>query len=188
MPVYQPLPNKTVTVCPSTPGPEDAAKNIIATNAMFKAKEAWLKLKAQVHAYISPPECTTKSRYQVKELMKITKMIHTGWRKIMSDTMKNPFAKRQIPYLSTKTATIMYTKTSNLPIPKSISLIDFREFHEYEEWHDEFMLYTRGQSGVTRNPLFKTTWTNSYNCLSSLGKKPRLRRRIRKNDNGEGEL
>jgi hypothetical protein len=54
MPVYQPLPNKTVTVCPSTPEPEDAAKNIIATNAMFKAKEAWLKLKAQVHAYISP--------------------------------------------------------------------------------------------------------------------------------------
>lgn len=154
----------------------------------FKAREESLKLIANIRQYICPPQWTSRARIKVKELMKLTKMRHAGWQKLMADYVKSyPFNRKSFPYLSTKTATIFYNLEKKVKLTrKYLSLIDFHDFREYDKTIVTFKEYARDTAKQTRNPLFEKVWSNSYNCLSSLGDYPRLRRRLRKH-NGDSE-
>lgn len=183
IPVYKPLPKKIITLNIAKQHDEALTVGLGekgVNSAVLFAQENWFKLKGQIQAYIAPPKWASQSRHQIKELIKFTQIIHTGWKKIMEEKKSAFYKTSKFPYLSLKTATIINTKSDSSPIQRSSSLIDFKEFYEYQKSYTDFKEYSRENGTVNRNPIFSRVRSNSYNCLSSFGKNPRLRRRIKK--------
>jgi hypothetical protein len=173
MPVYQALPKIPLNSAPVE------TNTFGRSQPLSNEKETWLILKSKIQQYIAPPSWSVKSRYQVKEFLKITKMIHTGWKKIMQDVLKGcPYTPQAFPYLSTKTSTIHHNKTERKIKRRSVSLQDFKAFKKYDNLLMRFKEHVKDKA--SRNPLFENVWSNSFNCISSLGSNPKLRRRIRR--------
>ena len=144
----------------------------------------WAQLKGELQGYLVTPDWMAQRRKLVQKFQKMTRQVHVGFKKLFDQILHRPLpsATPKLPYLSTKTGTILI-KRKAFPMKKSISLTDFKDFYDYKTLFDDYKAFSSAETGTLKNPLFKRVWANSHHALSSLGKKPKLKRGVGQDQN-----
>ncbi|KAI8910374.1 hypothetical protein EDD86DRAFT_205230 [Gorgonomyces haynaldii] len=155
---------------------------------------AWAQLRGEIIGYIATPEWMTAARKQVKQLQSKTAEHFSGFKRQLQALKLKPLPSLfpHLPYLSTKTGTVI-TKIKPLPLTKSYSVPDFKSLHHHQQLKQEYDTYIQemekiaeeGEGVKPPNPLFKSTWSNSTNCISSLGRGAKPRRPVEKPDSAD---
>jgi hypothetical protein len=140
-----------------------------------KGKIDWLKLKHDIlNGIIDEPVWRLDLRSVIIKFKNLMSQQHPGWRQIL----QNPWYKKGIPYLSSRTGTCRPKKKKGLP--KSTSLPNLKEFYrhekdylEYNQWvdakqHEEVDDMGKIISNHEPNPLRARVRANSYNAQYDL--------------------